>query len=258
MKQSNTDHLEMIIKEAIKDELENTSEPSLSTEKAWEQLNSKLDENRSIQKKHRLSRNLMYTACVAIIMMSLIFFMPQGSEANKIFTEMFQIVQDSTVRIFGGVGGESHSTDDFVEPDINDFTVVEGSEAVAEFVDLEEAQEKTAFTIQVPTVIPEGFELDDVMIMTTQISKSDDVYLNYKSEEAHFNINQKLIEDEFGFGSVADADDVHVEEMEVNGYEAFLSQYDGYTILVWVTPNRYYSIHGILSKEEIIEMANSL
>lgn len=269
MKPSNDDHFESIIKQAIEKELENTDQPLQSTEEAWLELRDRLNKKQYRKQKRRFPRMAIYMACAIAFVISLIFIMPQGSEANKVFTEMFQKVQDNTVYILGGVGGENredreseedHTTENFDEPDINDVKESEGIESVAEFVSLEEAQEKAAFPIRVPKVIPKGFELDEVMIMTTPIGKSDDVYLHYKgeSEEAHFSINQKLITDEFGFGTIGYTDDVQVDKIEVNGYEAFLIQSEGYARLVWVTPNRYYSINGILSREEIIKMAHSL
>lgn len=258
MKQSNTDHLEMIIKEALKDELENTPEPALSTDKAWKQLKSNLDKKHSFPKKHRFFTKILYAACALFFVASLLFFVPHGGQAYSTFTDIFQTVQDNVVRIFAGVGGDDPETGDPHAPDMNDVHVIEGSEGVAKIVSLEEAQEEAAFKIQLPNVLPDGFTLKDVTIITTEIAKSGDIYLNYENDEADFVINQKSVGEQFGYGSVADADDVQVETIEVNGQEAVLSQFDGYIELVWVTQTRFFSINGTISKEQIIKVANSL
>lgn len=258
MTQLSDKDVDQLIKNAIRNEVENSA-PPMSADEAWEQLSSKL--NGQHPRSNRVpffKRKLFYA--VAIIFISLIILLsPQTGVAYSKLIEVFQNVQENVTHLFIKVGDDgSPSNVQPPETDDADIYIVEDEFGSFE-LSLEDAQVETAFMIKQPKVIPEGYTLQNVTVIKSETEKSDDIYLNYESSEGSFNINQRLVDESFGVGVTVDNDDTQIDSVDIHGYPGSLFQYkDNFLELIWVTESHYYSISGMLSRDEIIEISESM
>ena len=255
MTQLNGKDADLLIKKAIRNEMEN-SPPPLPTDEAWKQLEAKLkDQQPSSSHSPFLKSKLFYA--VAIIFISLIILLsPQSSSAYSTFVEVFQKVQENVTQLFIKVEGDSPSGDKL--PSTDDIYIID-DEMISRELSLEDAQEGTAFIIKQPKIVPEGYTLKNVTIFKSDNEKSDDITLNYEGSEGYFNMNQKLFGESFSAGITVDNEDAQIDSIDIHGRSANLLQYkDDFLELIWVTEDHYYSISGTLSKEEIVEIAKSM
>lgn len=255
MKQLNDENIDLIIKKAIRKEIEN-SPPPMPTDQAWKQLETKLNNQQPRSIRSPFYKNKLLYA-VAILFISLIILLsPQSSSAYSTIVEIFQKVQTNVTQLFIKVGDDSPSGNDTPSTDDN-YTIDE--EMITLELSLEDAQEETAFIIKQPKYIPGGYTLKNVTIHKSETKKSEDIILNYEGNEGSFNINQKMLEESFSAGITINNNDAQIDSIEIHEQSANLLQYEAdFLELVWVTEDFYYSISGMLSKEEVIEIAESI
>lgn len=248
--------VDLLIKRVIQGEMEN-SPPPISTDKAWEQLNMKLNNRQSRFKPSRLYKNKLFYA-VAIIFISLVIILsPQTSSAYHTIVEVFQKVQENVTQLFIKVEDKSPENED--APIIDDMYIIDEDELISLELDLEEAQRETVFSIKQPKVVPEEYTLKNVTVFKGENAKSEDITLNYEGNEGNFNINQKLFEESFSAGVTIDNNDTQIESVDIHEHSGSLLQYkNGFLELIWVTESHYYSISGPLSKDQIIKIATSM
>lgn len=248
------------IKDAIREEIRNSPPPPLTTEKAWEQLNERLNENnhyKNTKEKWLFYKSkLFYAACLLAVMI-FVLSKPDNGAAFAKLTEMFNKVQGSIVQLFINVGNPPEQDEN--APTSEELVVIEGSEIISEKMSLEEAQKLMAFTIKIPENIPDGFALDSVTVTKRKNQLSKEIYLNYQGNQRLFLIHEKMIDDSFGASVMADQEDTKIEEVNIYGQQASLLTYKNGTLeLIWATPNYYLSIFGKLSREEIFNIAKSI
>lgn len=251
-----SNELDILIKKAIQNEMK-SSPPPMPANRAWEQLESRLNGQQSSYNRTPFYKNKFIYA-VAIIFISLIVFIsPQTSGAYSKFIEVFQRVQENVTQLFIKVE-DNNSSGSNVSPE-DEMYIVEEPEMVSLELSIEEAQQETAFFIKQPKFVPEGYVLKNVTILKGEIGQSNDVYLNYEGEEGSFEINQKLLEESFSGGVTINNDDAQIDTIDLQGQSANLLHYEnGFLELIWVTDSHYNSISGMLSKDEIVKIAKSL
>lgn len=255
----NDDHLERLIKKALKEELDSAPPPPLSIEEAWKELNKKRTNNKEINPKKTLisKKSLLYVASLLFIFAALFSFSPLKGSAFSSFTEILQKVQGTVTQLFVKVGNSPEGDDG--APTSEELTIVEGSDITSKSMSLEEAQKVTAFPITLPKQVPEKYSFENVIVSKRENELSKDIYINYENDKHKFTINKKLVGDSFGSGITADSDDTKVEQVEINGEKGSLLQYkNGIVKLIWVTQQYYYSISGQLTIEEVIKVAESM
>jgi hypothetical protein len=186
----------------------------------------------------------------------MVLWNPVNSAAFGKLTEIFQQVQGAFVQLFIRVD-TPHENDSV--PD-QDYTVMDETRINSINMSLEDAQKNTLFDIKIPTYLPEGFELESVVVIKRDNQKSEEIYLQYEDDERSFIINEKIISDSIGVSIISDQDDTLYEEITIKDQPANLIYYkDGNLNLVWVISNYYYiDIKGQLTKDEIIKIANSM
>ncbi|MEQ6376922.1 DUF4367 domain-containing protein [Bacillaceae bacterium S4-13-56] len=253
MKNKKEDQLEKLIKETIHSDLENSPDPPLSVEEAWEKLNSKRD--RSPKKTFTVPK-IVVAAILFLLLGSSLFMIPNSGNAFKPLTEMYHTASDSVTRIFIKSETDSAPKESNL-PSPDNFEV--GEPFTTEKMPLEDAQKVTAFPIRVPKYIPEGFTLQDVTVLSNHVEKSQDIYLNYFNNEKRFAINQILMGEMYGSGRVNGVDESSIEEISINGEQATLIQYkEDLFEIIWTNQSYEISISGTLSRDEIIAIAESL
>lgn len=123
-----------------------------------------------------------------------------------------------------------------------------------EYVTLEEAKNITSFPIRTPKFSADGeYELKQVMIYTNiQRSENHRVRLDYASQHQWFSLVEERISD------MPKSLDVQTEVVQLSNVEGSLSIREGIVQLVWSVDEVQYMIYGLLSKEEIIAIAQTL
>ncbi len=250
-------NMDSLIKDSMDEQLSNIPAPKLSASDAWKQMeNQKKDIN--LFKKKRWPKKVLL-AVASVLLMVLIASYPQQGAAFGRWSEMFSQVQGSVTQLFGSSDGErSRSASDGQGDDLSEFEVIETSEITTEQLTLEEAAKITNFSIVVPSAVKD-FKLDQVTVMQESGQKSEEIYLNYIGGVKSFTIMEKSLVSNYAFGVTMDSDDTLVEEIKMNGYQAYLAKYkNGNVSLTWMTQANYFQIEGNLTKEEVLAIAYSM
>lgn len=250
-------NIDQLIEDVVKAEIKNSPAPALSTAEAWEQLNQRLQDRRAVnqQRKGRYRSRGLLLACAAVVLLA-VLWNPVNSSAFGKLTEIFQQAQGAFVQLFVRVDAVM---DDENMP-VDDFEIVEKSGISAEVMSLKEAQQNTSFEIKVPNYMPEGFQLDSVIVIKKGNQKSEQIYLQYQRGVDLVEIEQKVIKISTGTAIISDYDDTVGEKIMINNHMANLITYkNGTAELIWVIDDLYYyEIRGNLSREEIISIAESM
>lgn len=255
-------NIDELIDQYIKEDIQNSPKPLLSSEEAWENISKALDEepNRvnKVNFKSLFNRKMLYIASFAIFIISAFLInTPNGSAFSKL-TQFFQNTQGNITQLFTRVSDPNQINEGAPNP--NELSIIEDSETSTLKVSLQEAKDIASFPIRVPKELPKEIVLDNVTIIKkSNTGKSDRIYLKYKGNEQSFTINEMVVEEDTGKGLLIDNEDTNVEEIMIYDRNANLLTYkNGITELFWIENNYYYSIEGNLSKEEIIKIAKSM
>ncbi len=252
-----------MLTEALKEELKNTPPPMLSASEAWEKLSNKQnkDKKRYQSKDHIIfRRKWFYTACAAILFLTILFTSPQGSVAYSKITEIFQTINDNVVGLFIKVSDDEGDRTD--QPNSDESLMIDDIETEKpdyKHMSFEEAQKNTTFDIKEPTFIPDDIESVDITVVQFENEINEMVTIHYEGAYRSFTIEQGLIGDSFSMGNVFHQEEVEIETIDINGHKASMVKLKhGYTKLIWTTQSHYYSIDGELTEEEVIEIAESI
>lgn len=252
----NSEDFDLLIKKTIQIEMDNTP-PPMSTGEAWQQLAGKLNEQHPSSRRYPFVKSKLFYA-VAIIFISLVILLsPQNSGAYSAIVEMFQKVQDNVTQLFISVGDNDPSSKGMPPEDAA--YIVGDTDMTSPELSIEDAQEATGFFIKQPKFVPERYQLEDVTVFGSGDEESNEVIVNYKGEKGYFSIHQKILEESFSAGVTIDNNDTQIDEINIHGRPASLLEHKAdFLELIWVTEDYYYSISGMLSKDEIIEIAGSM
>ena len=254
MAESKQQNIDQLIREALDEKMEEFPPPRLSTSEAWRKMeNQHLKAYRTPQKNRLPKKTILAVASIFLVLIVAAY--PRESGAYNRWSEIYHKVQGSIVQVFGSSAGDTDIED---EGNTSGIFVIEDSEMIAQEMGLEEAQKVTSFTIHIPTV-PAGFQLEKVIVTREENQMSNEVYLQYANGESGFTVAEKKLAGHYAFGGVADSDDTTVEEVLINGQTAnILSFKDDTRKITWLTQTNYFEIEGMLTREEIIGIAESM
>ncbi len=122
-----------------------------------------------------------------------------------------------------------------------------------------EAQKEISFEIFVPTYVPEGYKLTNVKI-SDYFEEQETLILIYTKSETDFffQVKQTLMPmDLEKTVNTLRGDAAAVDKVKINGYEAYYIEKTPNN-LIWNTDANSYTIHGDLSKKELIKIAESM
>lgn len=248
--------VDLLIRKVIQNEMKN-SPPPMPVNKVWEQLESRLNDRQPNYKRSPFYKNKLFYAVAIIFISVIIFLSPQSSGAYSTIVEVFQKVQENVTQLFIKV--EDNDPPGEAPPLEDDMYMIEELELITLELSIEDAQKETAFIINQPQIVPEGYTLRSVTVFKSENEQSDDIFLNYEGTEGHFDINQRLLEESFSAGVTINNDDAQIDTIDIRGRTASLLQHENdFLELIWVIESHYYSISGMLSREEIIEIAESI
>lgn len=255
MKKNTTDEMDQLIKKAIQEEFDSI-EPPIPSREAWFVFTSN---KKKCKWKNIFStsvnRKFIYIVC-AVIFITIFMMTPQSGSALGKISKMFNKLQGNVVQLF-----VKDSEADYEKSSLpsDEFSIVDGSEAESVSMDLEQAEQVTTFPILLPTWLPEGVSLNEIVAVLIENEKSEEVYLNYSGDNIEFTIRQMDIAHAFGLGAAVDQDDIRIDEIIINGHTGNLFIHkNGIIELVWMTNSSYLSIDGVISKDEIIKIAESM
>ncbi|HEY4552229.1 MAG TPA: DUF4367 domain-containing protein [Bacillaceae bacterium] len=245
-------NLDSFLREALEEKMAESPPPLLTMEEAWKKI-------RKPKKKAGRYYGLSILAAASVCILFFSIWSPGGGAADGRLVQILHTVQGSVLQFFGGTeakplpkGGETPPTDE-------GFAVIEDSEAVSERMSLEEAQKVTDFAIKIPKSVPSDARLDHVAVTRQAGEKSREIYLHYMRGGTPFTFTQMSASDQFGFGGAADGDDTKIEDVLISGQKGILIVFkNGHVQLIWMTQTHYYSIEGDVTKEEAMQMANSM
>lgn len=177
--------------------------------------------------------------------------LPSGTALGRIVLGYFQSIrtdgQNPVVTVDSGLGGENKGPG--VEPGQTGTSMT-----------LEEAQERVPFSIEVPTVLPEGAVLTKVSV-DEPIPKMVLTWLTYEWSGGWLEVSQRFLLGETRESRNYDGDRYRVEDTQVNGLPGTLiipSDPKAPTVVLWVEGDVAYQVRGNLKREELLRIAESL
>lgn len=256
------DDLDLLIREAIQDELESTPSPDLPPSQAWEQINRKLQEARKLNwRKKRPSRRktLLYGVSVAAILFFAVLWQSPNSSALGKLTEIIHQIQGDFIQLLIRVDTPYENVDNL--PPDTDYALI-GQEIVSyETEDLAELKHHISFKPRLPKYMPQDLRFHSVSILKDKVNGSEEIIINYQGNDRTIYLNQRVVENALGSGlMMVDREDVSLQKVTVNGQPAsLLTHKGGIRELIWVESSyHFFSIFGELSEEEIVAIAESM
>jgi len=241
-----------LVKELVKERI--CEMPHPPKEAVWEQLRTRLSQERKKEKRIRILKQLRpaFVACLVIIFLTVIYSDPSTHVAaftNRIIKSIVEITQD-TIKIHKKVDPAAEKSDYLFGRDIDDPR-------------LGEAQKKVHFRLFIPEYIPEAFELSSVDVLNKNTKKETVtlLYINSNSDKKDcFEIIQRSYSDGTSVTmNIKKDESTKIENLTVDGIEyTLISHEKNLNGLLWDTDNIGYEISGNISRDDIIEIAKSM
>ncbi|WP_018131125.1 DUF4367 domain-containing protein [Effusibacillus pohliae] len=262
MATSRKPNLDSLLQELVQEEIRADTPPPVPVSEAWEQVRSRLyGTGRMSGAMFPGRKKAVYAAAVLLALFAATAWLPQQGFAFARLSDIFHRIEGSVVQLFIRSGDPQPKQADTPpdDPSAANARIIEGSEIQSLHMSLEQARQAAGFPIRLPQQVPAEFTLKDVTVLKKRTEKSQEIYLNYAGSQRRFHINEKMTGPQFGAGAFVDRDDTKVEDVTVHGQKAVLLTYkNGVTELIWVTQDTYFSIEGNLTKQEILQIAESL
>ena len=102
---------------------------------------------------------------------------------------------------------------------------------------------------RLPRVIPQGYKISDQLLL------KDFTQITYTNEAG--DILQLTRQDKRGLQMGIDTEGVTIEDVEIKGYKGIFYSNKGQNNLVWEDNDYAYTLTGIITKQELIKLANS-
>lgn len=254
------DYIERIMKEAIKEEIENSPQPLLTKDEAWAKIAMELNREKVQPNKHwTFQKSWMFAASVLLLAASILLLSTHQSVAAGFVTGIVEKIQDVFVQFI--VGGDEEELDglNIALPDIEDFNIEKISSTARE-MDLTEAQKEAPFEIVMPGYIPEGYVLEKSMVISGEETFIFELKLNYMSKDELLIVSQKLYDRKFSIGLSLEENSEDFSELTVNGRTGYFVQHSpDLKELIWTNRNGViYTLKGNLQAEEFIRIAESM
>lgn len=126
-----------------------------------------------------------------------------------------------------------------------------------------EAQKEIHFMLLIPEYIPDGFELNRVNVLNKNEERETVTMLYIKQaengEKLSFIIKQKSVPDNSEVSmNISRSEDSEMEYIDINGLDCSLVTDDIGNVLLWSEDNIIREIVGIINREDIIKIAESM
>lgn len=231
--------------------------PPKSREETWQYIRKRTRPTR----RFSVAKYALWVAAAVFLLVCGSLFDLRQVTAFDWVTKSFLSFQGDTAQLSGssGIGLHEGGAKTAPPPDFDLSEIVVGEEGKYEEMNFEEARRRLNFDMLLPSVVPEGFELDRVGLFVFDSRKSNEATLYYVRGENEFRIKEVYVEYQMGYGISVFQPTTAVEEIDIHGHEATLFQFkDGSAMLVWDETRFHFQIDGDLNAEEIVAVAESL
>lgn len=208
----------------------------------------------------RWNRRLRYIVAVFIGSLVLSYAMNMNVPDAYSFSTLFKNIQETMIEFFHEWTKHDETNAKTAPPLEGRAEAGSGLQMIE--VTLEEAKAKVSFPIQLPTVLPENFELSRVRIFDSDRGQYDNMQIEYTNPDGEIiNIVQRHIKGKTdGLKAEMPMDAGEFKDVIINGILAvLLIPIEGNINLEWYTLERVLiRISGNVSEDEILILANSL
>ncbi|GGM40695.1 hypothetical protein GCM10011351_28600 [Paraliobacillus quinghaiensis] len=263
MNQSNEKQIwnDHFLQESVKKNYNEAPDGPVSKEAVWQRINSELTEDSSRKHSRFINTKVLSVACVFLILViSSMFFQLKGGEAFGWFTDYFIRDQGKSTQIINQLSDKEITTDNLPPLPNRDDLEVKELIPIEEKMSLTEANATVSFTLLNPTVVPEGYTLKDVTVITFADYPKEKAFLTYEGAESEFTIHQEpIVGEQYSSNITVNNKHAIVETININGSDAtYLGFSNGKAELIWLRMRTLITIKGELSLSDMKKVAASL
>lgn len=242
------------LKQTLQQIYENIEIPDSST--SWLRVQARLKKR---HRRHRWMNNLKVSGLVIICFFLLNTAFITVPTSHSQIAGLLKNISSNIIEIFHEQ--PSHNNEKHPPPQMHETESPENIGSV-QVVSLDEALSNAAFTLKVPTYIPDDFQLDNVRVFGESEKSYNYVQIKYENDKGDvLNILQRQIEGEnSAIVATMAVEAGKYKNVIVNGDTAILIISDkGNSNLEWLTEERVLvRISSKLAESEILKIASSL
>lgn len=240
--------LDSLIKKAYRDELNCQPVPF----QAYRNVRGRLDlDSRFMPRMKGRQLAVVMVILLSILLSTVYYFDGDGAIANGIQLIKQELQLEGCIMNIKQQFGQTGQTE-FSGMSASDKLVIPEGELVS----LEEAQARVPFMI-FPTYLPEDLQLQEIRLR--QMENITQILVLFKGEDRELRFRMSGISDNYTTGLAYDIEDTEPKTVRVKGAEGtLLVNKSGQVLLVWHNQGVAYQLHGELSTDEIIKIAESL
>ncbi|RCW73180.1 DUF4367 domain-containing protein [Saliterribacillus persicus] len=245
------------IEAVLKEIYHSPSDPLFSKEETWDKVSIETVRAHKKKQKFSFSKGILVASMFVVLLVSGFFLENNNTKAFGWFTNLFVNSEGNVTQITQSTGdSEDVKNEDSIDVGEIESNVIEITE---ESMSLEQAQKEALFDIIIPSSVPDGFELQEVIVLK-EMDEVKTAKIMYESpENITLAIAQTYQNQDFSKSIVVDNEDTEIAKIEINGVEAQLFLYkDGWNELIWYDFPFEWSVSGEIDKTNLIETAESL
>ncbi|MEJ8548196.1 DUF4367 domain-containing protein [Brevibacillus borstelensis] len=229
---------------------------------SWQQVQARLQKIK--RRKMWLQRVKISTAVIVCSLVTSFFLSNSFSTGYAKFATLLKKIQGDIIQIFHeGPDQDSTQAKTLSPEEVLPTDNSPGSSLAPEQTGLEDAKNKIAFSLLVPSYIPETFTLDAVFITKEANGTYNDAYFEYLNEHGELlKIGQRKIEAKTGaIKTEINGDSGELFDVLVGEHPAilFVDRNGSVVSLEWLTKDRIkVFLSGPVTKEDMIKIGTSL
>jgi len=253
MKMSNNDKFEKLLNDLYQEIKVPDSQPS------WSVVEIKLRKRKQRKKVIRRIQMVTGFACASIIISLLIAITnSNNSQAYASLSSFWKNIQNNVVEVF--LKKPEHNSDSALTSSPPSEEHTNFPNVIPEKTTLEEAQNKLDFSVLLPTLLPEQFNLTGVRIFKESDDQYRSIYLEYTNQQGTLvKMTERLLTDNTGVKTEIYEGTGEIKDVYINEHPAILMLLqDGMLNLEWIVGDIKLSLSGILSESEAIDWAKSV
>lgn len=240
-------------------------DPSVS----WEKVSKRI----ALECKKRNRRKhvqMAGTIAASLLIGAVLFGTPQATEAFQPVSRLFMNLKGNVVTLFYGdkSGLRADGKDALTQPPPEaegpgmwqDAAAPDGAEEL-KAESLEEARKLTKSPLPELMYVPEGYKLETIKLQVAKDRTIQRASYNYARSEGkrYFSLRITNPDLDKDMSLLADKDSAQAEAVNVRGTQGSITQKpDGTLLLVWVENGINYRLNGHLSKDEMVQVAESM
>lgn len=227
---------------------------------SWNAVESKLKKRRQRRKVIRRLQVATCFVCASLLISILVTTSSSDPRAYASFSSFFKNIQNNIIEIFIKKPVQNPENALTSPPPSEEQTNASPSNASSEKTTLAEAQNKLAFTVMLPSSLPDQFSLAGVRIFKEADDQYRSIYLEYTTSQGSLiKMTERLVTGNTGIKAEIHEGTGEIKDVYINGHPAVLMILsDGMINLEWIVEDIKISLSGILAETEAIDWAKSV